>query len=147
MTKTMIEKCLQSVVLENYTIGFQPTSVVFVDRVGEHSFRIKHDDIISMMQELHPIGKVMLTIEFMEDGEQALKGFFVKGNKVVKPKPTRVVPDYHKQQIALVSHSMMQGIGIQLYGGSKVTKTMVLSEDLLLDILYELYHKTYEEEV
>ncbi len=89
----------------------------------------------------------MLTIEFMEDGEQALKGFFVKGNKVVKPKPTRVVPDYHKQQIALVSHSMMQGIGIKLYGGSKVTKTMVLSEDLLLDILYELYHKTYEEEV
>lgn len=146
MTKEAIEKSLQKVILKDYVIFFNKESIGFVDRQDKgNSHRIAHEEFVSMLHMMNSQGRVLLTIEYMREGKQELRAYEVV--KEVPVKPTRDVPGYHKRQLSEIIKEGPKPIIVKLQSGIASTKWMDLSEDLLLDMLYEIYNKTYEEEV
>ena len=146
MTRETIEKSLQKVILKDYVIFYNKESIGFVDRQDKgDSHRIAHKDFVSMLHMMNSQGRTILTIEYMSKGKQELRGYETVKNVPVKP--TRDVPEYHKTQLSEILKEGHKPIRVKLQSGLESTKWMDLSEDLLLDMLYEIYHKTYEEEV
>ena len=146
MTKEAIEKSLQKVILKDYVIFYNKESIGFVDRQDKgNSHRIAHEEFVSMLHMMNSQGRVLLTIEYMREGKQELRAYEVV--REVPVKPTRDVPEYHKTQLSEILKEGHKPIRIKLQSGIASTKWMDLSEDLLLDMLYEIYNKTYEEEV